>query len=148
MPAPQSGDESSWVRGSELLQGWSDSCVSFWLLQDVLAYPRLKTTGLLYQLLILYEPWGLVGVIIRSKVPVPKQLNTTPWRCMGEWTYRFTWCDPWQGDIEVLRGESPHCYFPYLKFRTDYPGTEAGALPVIGWNVAGCTPDQVLLWKE
>jgi hypothetical protein len=29
MPAPRFGDESSWVLGSELVQGWSGSCVSF-----------------------------------------------------------------------------------------------------------------------
>jgi hypothetical protein len=36
MPAPQFGGESSWVRGSELVQG---SSVSFWLMQDDFAYP-------------------------------------------------------------------------------------------------------------
>jgi hypothetical protein len=52
MPAPQFGDESSWVWGSELVQGSSGSCVSFWLMYDVLkyhrgyAYHRLKTTAL------------------------------------------------------------------------------------------------------
>jgi hypothetical protein len=30
MPAPQFGDESSWVRGSDVVQGSSGSCVSFW----------------------------------------------------------------------------------------------------------------------
>jgi hypothetical protein len=30
MPAPQFGDESSWVRGSELVQGSSGCTVSFW----------------------------------------------------------------------------------------------------------------------
>jgi hypothetical protein len=38
-PAPQLGDESSWVRGSELVQGSSGSCVSFWLIWGVFAYP-------------------------------------------------------------------------------------------------------------
>jgi hypothetical protein len=39
MPAPQFGDESSWVRGSELVQGSSGSGVSFWLMKDVFEYP-------------------------------------------------------------------------------------------------------------
>jgi hypothetical protein len=52
MPAPQFGEESSWVWGSEMAQGSSGSCVSFWLVQDDFAYPpgytyqRLKTTEL------------------------------------------------------------------------------------------------------
>jgi hypothetical protein len=46
MPAPQFGDESSWVQESELVKGSSGSCVLFWLMYDVLAYPRLKTTAL------------------------------------------------------------------------------------------------------
>jgi hypothetical protein len=61
MPAPQFVDESSWVRGSELVQGSRCSCVSFWCKMssrtppppgDVFAYPpgyaylTLKTTGI------------------------------------------------------------------------------------------------------
>jgi hypothetical protein len=30
-PAPQFWDESSWMRGSELVHGWGGSCVAFWL---------------------------------------------------------------------------------------------------------------------
>jgi hypothetical protein len=57
MPAPQFGDESSWVQEAELVQSLGVSCVSFWLIWDVFAYPpkmsshtweymypRLKTT--------------------------------------------------------------------------------------------------------
>jgi hypothetical protein len=39
MPAAQFGDESSWVRGSELVQGSRGSCVSFWYMQGVFPYP-------------------------------------------------------------------------------------------------------------
>jgi hypothetical protein len=54
MPAPQFGAESSWVRGSELVQGSSGSCVSFSLMWDVFVYPqgyayhRLIPTALTY----------------------------------------------------------------------------------------------------
>jgi hypothetical protein len=43
MPAPQFGDESSWVWGSELVQDSSGSRVSFWLTVDGFAYLRLQT---------------------------------------------------------------------------------------------------------
>jgi hypothetical protein len=39
IPAPQFGGEFSWVRGSELVQGSSGSCVSFRMMQDAFAYP-------------------------------------------------------------------------------------------------------------
>jgi hypothetical protein len=39
MPTPQSEDESSWMRGSELVQNSSSSCVSFWLLYEVFTNP-------------------------------------------------------------------------------------------------------------
>jgi hypothetical protein len=45
MPAAQFGDESLWVRWSQLVQGSSGSCVSFWLMWDVFACPGLKATG-------------------------------------------------------------------------------------------------------
>jgi hypothetical protein len=55
MPAPQFGEESSWLLGSELVRGSSSSLVSLWLMQDVSAYPlrclrlhaylRLKSTA-------------------------------------------------------------------------------------------------------
>jgi hypothetical protein len=38
MPAPQFGEESSWVRVSKLVQGSSCYCVSFRLMWDVFAY--------------------------------------------------------------------------------------------------------------
>jgi hypothetical protein len=44
IPAPQFGDESSWVRGSELVQGSSGSCVSFWLMND----KRITERGVLW----------------------------------------------------------------------------------------------------
>jgi hypothetical protein len=47
-PAPQFGDESSWMRGSKLVQGSSGSCVSFRLIQGIFAYPLRcvhSTTG-------------------------------------------------------------------------------------------------------
>jgi hypothetical protein len=52
MAAPQFEDESSWVRGSELVQGSSGSFVSFLLIVDVFtnlegyAHPRLKAAYL------------------------------------------------------------------------------------------------------
>jgi hypothetical protein len=39
IPAPQFGDYSYWVRGSELVQGSSGSCISFWLMYGVFTYP-------------------------------------------------------------------------------------------------------------
>jgi hypothetical protein len=41
MPAPQLGDESSWMWGSELVQGSSGSCVSFGLMWYPVRCPRI-----------------------------------------------------------------------------------------------------------
>jgi hypothetical protein len=41
MPAPQLGDESSWVLGSELVESSRGSCISFWLTWDVLVYEKV-----------------------------------------------------------------------------------------------------------
>jgi hypothetical protein len=71
MPAAQFGDECSWVRGTELIQGSSGSSASFWLMYDVFKYPRgyaytrLNTTALKHKYFA--STFGQVWVTVRLR---------------------------------------------------------------------------------